>query len=295
LRKSWRTPARQLLRRFHFLPPVFSAGALVALVFSILQERSPIVAVILALACAGFAFVAGYALRMNGIWPRLHEYRRSQYAEVWDELAVNSTAAAAAAAGFSDENELRQSGREVVERMQARVPLTKKIDVVEIACGVGRVGREIVPFCKSWTGCDISRNMLAHAAVRLNGVSNIRFVRLSGGGLVELPDASADLIYCTNALPHFDAMERWRYVRESHRVLRQGGQLYFDTVALNSAAGWIMLENNLGQRSNNVDPPYMPLPSTPDEFRAYLENAGFGEIAAEVVDSLVIVTGRKTH
>lgn len=37
--------------------------------------------------CITAAFAAGYVLRMKERWPRLHEFRRSEYAQVWDALS----------------------------------------------------------------------------------------------------------------------------------------------------------------------------------------------------------------
>jgi ubiquinone/menaquinone biosynthesis C-methylase UbiE len=292
---AWRSGIRKLVRKFRVVFPLLLAVMVVALATSLAQHRPALLSGTLAAAGILLAGVTGYVARMDALWPRLHEYRRTQYAEVWDELAAQPmAAAAAAAAGISSEPQLEESGNEVVRRVQQRVPLTREIDAVEIACGVARIGRQLAPHCRTWTGCDISANMLSHARSRLSGLQNISLVRLSGNGLVELPADSADLVYCTNALPHFDAMERWRYVRESFRVLRRGGWLYFDTVALDSPEGWFMMANNLGQRANNVDPPYMPIPSTPDEFTAYLRNAGFQHVRADVEGSLLIVTATKS-
>ncbi len=36
-------------------------------------------------------------------------------------------------------------------------------DVLEIGCGVGRVGVALAPCCDQWIGADISSQMLEHA------------------------------------------------------------------------------------------------------------------------------------
>jgi SAM-dependent methyltransferase len=284
---------RRLLRQYRYTPHVLAGVTFIYLVVAFYRHQYSMMFFVAVLACIGATCVTGYASRMNPMWPRLHEYKRSQYREVWDELASDGPNAALAAAGMSAESDLQGSGAVVAARISEHVGLTPQLDVVEIACGVGRIGREIAPLCGTWTGCDISKQMLLHAANRMKHLENTRFQLLAGQGLQELPDGSADIIYCTNALPHFDMMERWRYVRESYRVLRRGGRVYMDTVALDSPEGWMMLENNLGQRANNVSPPYMPIPSTPDEFSAFFGNAGFNEVQTSVQQSLLIVVGRK--
>jgi len=54
-------------------------------------------------------------------------------------------------------------------------------EVLEIGCGVGRVGRELAAHRKNWTGCDIPGNMLSFATERLQGILNTRLVTLRSG------------------------------------------------------------------------------------------------------------------
>ncbi len=72
----------------------------------------------------------------------------------------------------------------------------------------------------TWIGTDISRNMLAHAAVRLNGIDNCELKELSTVGLKEISDQSIDLVYCTVVFMHLREWDRYRYVAESFRVLK---------------------------------------------------------------------------
>ena len=166
-------------------------------------------------------------------------------------------------------------------------------DVLEIGSGVGRIGLAIAPRCRTWTAADRSQNMLSHARARLDGVPNAKFVHLKDGGLRGIADASIDVVYCTNVLPHLDAVERWRYVQDAHRVLRPGGRLYIDTVLLDSPEGWTMMDNNLRQRLNGMEPPYAPTPSTAEELQAYYTRANFVSIRVEQTESLLIVTGQR--
>jgi ubiquinone/menaquinone biosynthesis C-methylase UbiE len=230
---------------------------------------------------------------MTREWPRLREFRRGDYASVWDALSPNSTAAARAATAVSEEDSLQAAGQKVAARIAGFVSVAPTDNVLEIGSGVGRVGWAMAPICGSWTGCDISKRMLTYAQNRLATFDNVRFVQLSGPKLNGIPDCSVDVVYCTNVLAHLDEMERWQYVVESHRVLRTGGRLYIDTIALDSTDGWKMLSNNLEQRRRRTDPPYMPLPSTSEELTAYFKNAGFNTVRVEIQHSLLIVTGMK--
>jgi len=230
---------------------------------------------------------------MTGEWPRFRELRRADYASVWDALSANSTVAARAASGTSDEAKLQATGRKVAARIAGFVSLAPTDVVLEIGSGVGRVGWAMAPLCGSWIGCDRSKHMLRYAQQRMATFENVRFVQLSDPKLDGIPDGSIDVVYCTNVLAHLDELERWQYVAESHRVLRTGGRLYIDNIALDSVVGWAMLSNNLAQRRRHVDPPYMPLPSTSEELTAYFKKVGFIAVRVEIQNSLLIVTGIK--
>jgi len=54
-----------------------------------------------------------------------------------------------------------------------------------------------------------------------------------------------------------------------------------------------MLSNNLEQRRNGIEAPYIPIPSTADELIAYFRNAGLKAIRTEQRDSLLMITGVK--
>ena len=290
---SLRLHLRDTLRSFPYLPALaFVCAIVIAAIALLTHAPAPIIAAAVILCCAT-AFLWGYATHLLREWPRLHDFQRSQYSEVWDSLSTTAEGAADAAAGMTDEAELRRTGREIADRIAAHVALTTKDDVLEIGSGVGRIGLEIAPRCRSWTAGDRSQNMLSHAQARLRGVPNAKFVHLKEGGLREVADASLDVIYCTNVLPHLDAVERWRYVQEAHRVLRPGGRLYIDTVLFDSPDGWTMMDNNLRQRLNGMEPPYAPTPSSAEELQAYYARAGFASIQVERVGSLLIVTGQR--
>jgi ubiquinone/menaquinone biosynthesis C-methylase UbiE len=212
---------------------------------------------------------------------------------VWDALSATPETTAAAATGFSEEHVLKISGSQVAERIAHAVSIKNTDDVLEIGCGVGRVGWAMASLSGSWTGCDISSKMLSHARARLARSPNTRLRHLKASNLSEIESASMDVVYCTNALPHFSQTERWQYVAEAYRVLRPSGRLYIDAVALDSSDGWLMVMNNLEQRKNGVNLPYAPWPSTADELLAYCVKAGFGRPRFEHHASLLAVIGVK--
>jgi SAM-dependent methyltransferase len=271
---------------------VFACMSIAAATICVKHAAATIVAPVL-MAWIFNAFVLGYSVRMARQWPRLRELRRGDYEAVWDALSPSPSVAARASSTVSDESSLRAAGQEVADRIAGLALITLTDDVLEIGSGVGRVGWAIAPICGNWTGCDVSKRMLSFARQRLAGFDNVHFLQLSDTSLHAVRDASIDVVYCTSVLAHLDEPERWQYVVESHRVLRAGGRLYIDTVALDSVDGWAMLSNNLAQRRLRVDPPYMPLPSTGEELAAYFRKAGFASVRLEMRGSLLIAMGIK--
>lgn len=284
---------RDALRLYPWLSALTFACVVGLLLLAWRVHARPLTFAVAIAACCAVAFLWGYATHLTREWPRLSQLGRSEYAEVWDALSVTEKGAADAAAGITDEAELRLSGKQIADRIAAAVAVTDSSDVLEIGSGVGRVGFAIAPRCRSWTGCDRSSKMLSHARSRLRQFSNTSFVHLQGAGLREVAAECMDVVYCTNVLPHLDAVERWSYVHDAYRVLRPGGWLYLDTILLNSPEGWQMMDNNLKQRLNGVESPYAPIPSTAEELQAYYERAGFKAVKVERRDSLLVVTASK--
>jgi ubiquinone/menaquinone biosynthesis C-methylase UbiE len=249
------------------------------------------IVVALAFAC----YVWGYASRaFKSIdFPSLLNLPRRQYGEVWDALAATPELAKAAASGHEDESKLRRSAQIPVSNLRDLAGVLPQDDVLEFGCGVARIGLELAPLCRSWTGADMSANMLATAADRLRGINNVRLVKLQQVGLDQLESNSFDLVYSTNMLAHLDEMDRWRYVKDAFRVLRSGGRLCIDNVDLESDAGWGALARGAESSQQLERPPYIPTPSTATELTTYASRAGFMKIEAHKRSPLVIVTAVK--
>lgn len=278
-----------------WIPAAAFACTLSLFVVALTSNVSKVLTLFAAAGCLGCAFVWGYSTHLIREWPRLRQLRRAQYSAVWDSLSLTLETAANAATGISREPSLQSSGKQVADRVARFISLKASDDVLEVGCGVGRIGWAIAPQCRTWIGCDISENMLSHARKRLAGLSNARLIHLDQANLSGVSDMSVDVVYCTNVLPHLDQMERWQYVLEAHRVLRPLGRLYIDTIAMDSPDGWHMLSNNLKQRRIGMEVPYVPIPSTADELIAYFSNAGFEALRTEQRDSLLIVAAVKAR
>jgi len=291
----FRSPAAEFVQRHRWLLPILTVSCAAAFVIAAVQAATLVWILGTAAALVAASYLSGYAARAfkRIAYPSLLNLPRRRYAEVWDSLAASPLLARRAACGHDDESALRHSAEVPIKNLVELVEVRPQDDILEFGCGVARIGRELAPRCRTWTGADLSANMLATAAERLRGVNNISLVKLSGVGLDQLESNSFDIVYSTNMLAHLDEMDRWNYVKDAIRVLRPGGRLYIDNVDLESDEGWEAFSRDAESSQESERPPYIPTPSTAAELTTYALRAGFGEVRSHKRSPLVIVTAIK--
>ena len=148
---------------------------------------------------------------------------RSEYKKVWSGLSTTEDQAKLHIIGVTEEDALRSTGEQTLKFLQESVGIRKDDVVLEIGCGIGRVGKLVAPLCRKWIGCDVASNMLALAAKRLRGLDNLELKEISGYNLSGVADASVDVVYCTVVFMHLEPWDRYNYVLEAFRVLRPNG------------------------------------------------------------------------
>src|SRR5712671_1300090 len=143
-----------------------------------------------------------------------HQPARSEYKKVWSALSTTGDQAKLHVIGVTDEDALQATGEETLRFLQDSVGIGKNDVVLEIGCGVGRVGKVVAPLCRKWIGCDVASNMLSLTAKRLKDLSNVELVEISGYDLSGVADASVDVVYCTVVFMHLESWDRYNYVSE---------------------------------------------------------------------------------
>ena len=204
------------------------------------------------------------------------------YKTFWDDKARTTQGALAAVDGSMDEDVVRATGRYTAGQVRAALELTTTDRVLELGCGVGRIGRELAPHVGFWHGVDISSNMVGVARERLKEFANCAADALERTSLSRFADASFDKAYCVAVFIHMDKEDFFLYLRELARVVKPGGRIYFDCWNLAHPIGWKRFAYEVAQHLN-ADPGKRKDVArnqfcTPQEISLYLKHAGFDEI-----------------
>ena len=160
------------------------------------------------------------------------------YREAWNRRAHDRQAALLAVDGSASEDIVRLTGAFSARQVSTALDLQQSDAVLELGCGVGRIGNEIAPKCARWVGCDISSNMIDVARQRLNSHDNVDFMQLQRTSLHGLETDSFDKAYCVAVFCHMDKEDMFLYLQELARVVKPGGCVYFETWNLAHPVGW---------------------------------------------------------
>lgn len=220
------------------------------------------------------------------------------YKDFWNRQASSAQAAISAVDGSQSEEVVQHTGRWSAAQVCAALDIGKNDLVLELGCGVGRIGRELAPRCRHWTGVDISENMIEHARDRLITCDNVSFHRLDRNSLDMLEDESIDKAYSIAVFCHMDKEDLYLYMQELNRVVRPGGTIFVETWNLSHPVGWrrwayeplVWSRADHSQRKDVARNQFC----TAEEFELYVTHAGF-EILANfnASQSVQIVAGKR--
>jgi ubiquinone/menaquinone biosynthesis C-methylase UbiE len=143
---------------------------------------------------------------------------------------------------------------------------------LEVGCGTGHWLAELKAHVSEVYGLDLSTGMLHHArATHPTGLVRGR------GGLLGLARDSLDLVYCVNAIHHFDRPRA--FVAEAQRLLRPGGVLAVIGMDPRAAQEWYVFQYFDGVYEMDLD--RFPSWGTVVD---WMVASGFSDISCRVVD-----------
>ena len=210
---------------------------------------------------------------------RAETARKSRgYKAAWEAIGKDAGWTYTMMNGSPDETTLQRTGAEMAERLRHALVLDRDQRVLELGCGVARIGRELAPHVGQWHGADISGPILKIARQRTAHLPNAHFHEL-GRPILPFADGSFDRAYSHLVLFHLDKEDLFIYLNELRRVLAPGGLVYFDTWNLMHPDGWARFLWELERhRQKRVKPAHRNQFSTAEEIRLYTEKAGLAPL-----------------
>jgi SAM-dependent methyltransferase len=142
--------------------------------------------------------------------------------------------------------------------------------VVDLAAGHGRNSEMLRAVADRITVVDINQENVDFCKQRFAGDPKFRFFKNDGCGLPDLEDGSVSLVYCFDAMVHFDSDVVRAYLREFARVLKPGGRGFCrarpGVLAGNALAGGPPRHpHGRGRRQRLLRPRDVPQPSNPHQ------------------------------
>jgi len=205
------------------------------------------------------------------------------YKKFWDHQAATPESALAAVDGSASEEVVQITGRFTAGQVATALELGPDDRILELGCGVGRIGRELAPHCARWTGVDISEKMIAHARERLGHLGNTELHQLERTSLEAVADGSLTKAYSVAVLCHMDKEDLYLYLQELHRTVQPGGLIYVETWNLSHPIGWKRWEYEVANWRRSEQKQRKDVARnqfcTPDEFQLYVRQAGFIPLA----------------
>jgi len=153
--------------------------------------------------------------------------------DFWDSKARENAmyyASSYRAYDDQDADEFWKWGRILAERFleESGIQFTGEESILEIGCGIGRMTLYFAERFREVHGVDVPPEMLTQAKDNLKEFPNVALHLGNGHDLSDFADLSFDFVFSYITFQHIpDAAITSRYIEETGRVLREGGQFYF--------------------------------------------------------------------
>jgi ubiquinone/menaquinone biosynthesis C-methylase UbiE len=128
--------------------------------------------------------------------------------------------------------------------------------VIEIGPGGGKYSVLVAPHCKSLICVDVSQKMLDRTKERLRVYSHVQYVKTSGRDPLPCASQSADFIFSIDCFVHLDMPDFFSYLKEIHRVLKQGSFASIHFADLMTKKGWDKFVQELNWDKEDLTAPF---------------------------------------
>lgn len=98
--------------------------------------------------------------------------------------------------------------------------------VVDLAAGHGRNSPKLLERTNRLTIVDVVQENIDFCKKRFAGDARVSYLRTNGFDLAGIPNASVTLVYCWDAMVHFDSDIVRSYLSEFRRILVPGGRAF---------------------------------------------------------------------
>lgn len=214
--------------------------------------------------------------------------------EAWEYIGRDRNVAYLMMNNSKSEEELQESGRRTAEGLREGLGIDRRHTVLEVGCGVARIGRELAPYCREWWGCDISSSMIRIARQRTRHLKNVHFKVLSDSSLRDFRDNSFDITYCHAVFMHLSQIDIFGYIAEMGRVTRPGGLIFYDALNLSTEEGWKrFLWEVEHYKDRTIRPVHHSRFATPQELMIFTQRAGLSLLYCLTPGFLVQVIATK--
>ncbi|HYN88131.1 MAG TPA: class I SAM-dependent methyltransferase [Ardenticatenaceae bacterium] len=154
-------------------------------------------------------------------------------------------------------------------------PFIKDLDfrvVLDLAAGFGRNSAKLREHAGQLIVMDINQECVEVCRKRFESYPNVRCIKNDGATLKGIGDATVTLVYCFDAMVHFDSDVVRSYLRESHRVVQPGGSCFFHH------------SNYTGQPGGTLAAPHNRNFMSKEMFAHYSMKSGFEVVRQTVID-----------
>ncbi|WP_187830341.1 class I SAM-dependent methyltransferase [Siccirubricoccus phaeus] len=111
--------------------------------------------------------------------------------------------------------------------------------VLDLATGRGRNAAKLLPLAQRLILVDIRPENIAFCRRRFGDDPRLSYIANSGYDLHGVPDAGITLLYCFDAMVHFDSDVVRAYLAEARRILAPGGRAFLHHSNYTAGHDWL--------------------------------------------------------